>query len=572
MRSFIGPFIITLAVVVFIFLIRFLMQYFEEFLGKDLGIEVFAELFFYFGVNVTPQCYPLAVLMSSLFVFGNLGEHSELTAIKSAGISLLRVVRPILVFVIFLCVFVYYSNDQIVPKVNLKAYSLLYDIKRTKPGLDIKPGTFYTGLPDYAIKVTANEGDGQYLENVIIYDHTRSRGNTDVIFADHGSMETFMNDRYMKLTLYDGKSFSEQDAASSARRRHEAIHQFARTEFDTTTMVFDLSSFDMENTDERLFAQHYKMKDTETLDNDIDSMKLDMSEALLTNFENLSRYYRFHLSGTVELPEELAQEKAVLESGRWAPDSAELAQQAAAEESQAGTLDSARKAQAIADAQEMQPGDGPRRLDNRENAPAALRNVIEEDKETDAERAQRLRSTITTFDSAIISRVNILGDLPHNRPKIFKAAATSARYVKNNLNVQATKINNREARIREYRVERDKKLALAIACFVMFLIGAPLGSIIKKGGLGIPILISIGFFIYFYVFMTVGEKWGRQGLIDPLLAAWLPNLVMLPFGIFFLIQARNDSRLLDSDVYQRMLDKVRGGVKGKGRLRKPKFG
>ncbi|HAA12737.1 MAG TPA: YjgP/YjgQ family permease [Cytophagales bacterium] len=543
-RAFFGPFLITLAVVVFIFLIRFLMQYFEEFLGKDLGIGIFAELFFYFAVNVTPQAYPLAVLLSSLIVFGNLGEHSELTAIKSAGISLLRSVRPIFIFVIALVAFVYYSNDKIVPQVNLKAYSLLYDIRKTKPGLDIKPGTFYDGLPDYSIKVSDNQNDGAYLENIIIYDHTRGRGNSDVIFAKTGSMETFLNDKYMRLTLYEGQSYSEQDEAASARRRHEAIHQFARTQFDTTVMVFDLSSFEIEQTDESLFAQHYKMKDTRTLNDDIDSMRMDRIEAMSANFENVSRYYRYHIGGYLDMPAELKDQYQWVYDARYVEEDSTVV-----DTTQKVTDEGAPTNPNITLAAN-------RLVRDDDDPPSGEAETLATEGPDPAERKLALRE-IVEYDTALLASVDALSATVNNRQKVSKGAATSARYVKNNLNVQATKIENRDAQIRNFTVERGKKLSLAVSCFVMFLIGAPLGAIIKKGGLGVPVLISIGFFIIFYVFMSGGEKWGRQGIIEPILAVWLCNIVLLPFGLFFLRQARNDARLLENDFYLILWDRLR---------------
>ena len=558
-RAFLGPFFITFAVVVFIFLIRFLMQYFEEFVGKDLGLGVFAELFFYFGVNTTPQAYPLAVLLSCLIVFGNLGEHFELTAIKGAGISLLRSMRSIFVFVIILVAFAYYSNDQIVPEVNLKAYSLLYDIRKTKPGLDIKPGTFYDGLPDYSIKVSENEDDGGYLKDVIIYDHSRGQGNTDVIFAESGSMETFNNDKYMRLTLYNGRSFSEQDEASAARRRYEAIHQFARTEFDTTIMVFDLSSFDLEKTDQSLFSQHYKMKDTETLNHDIDSMYMDRDEAIIEGFQNIYRFYRFHMASNLDLPDGLAKENERIQELRYGPAPEDtVTPGSGGEMASAGALLAQRE------------GRGNQSEANLDEVPIdaelITKPTTQELSEDELEKERQLQArlaAITEPDSALIRKVEALSNLAHNKAKIFKSAATAARYVKNNLNVQATKVENREARIRDYRVERGKKLSLAFSCLVMFLIGAPLGAIIKKGGLGMPLLIAIIFFIIFYVFMSGGEKWGKLGLVDPIVAVWLCNLVLLPFGFFFLVKARNDARLLENDFYLILWDRFRKKVSKK---------
>ena len=171
--SFIGPFILTLVVVDFILLIVSLIKYFDKIFGKGLGIEVYIELFSYFSISASPDAFPLAVLLSSIMTFGNLGEHSELTAIKSSGISLTRALVPMLVFVLALTSFAVYFNTNLVPKVNLKTYSLLWDMRSKKPALDIREGVFYNGIPGYSIKVNEKIGDEQ-LKDIIIYDHTNS--------------------------------------------------------------------------------------------------------------------------------------------------------------------------------------------------------------------------------------------------------------------------------------------------------------------------------------------------------------------------------------------------------------
>jgi lipopolysaccharide export system permease protein len=199
LSSFIGPFLLTFLVVDFILLTQYMLKYFDEFVGKDLGFLVFAEMIGYFCINMTPIAFPLAVLLSSLMTFGNLGEHSELVALKSSGISLIRVMRPVFIFVLVLCAVVFYSNDQIVPRANLKAYSLLYDIRQTKPGLDIREGIFYNGIPGYSIKVNKKFKDDKTLKEIIIYNHSSGVGNKEVILADSGLMYTFLNERYLML-------------------------------------------------------------------------------------------------------------------------------------------------------------------------------------------------------------------------------------------------------------------------------------------------------------------------------------------------------------------------------------
>src|SRR5688572_16818705 len=192
--AFIGPFLITFFVVVFILLNINMLKYFDDIIGKGLDTLILGQLFFYFAIFTVPTAMPLAVLLSSLIAFGNLGEHFELTAIKSAGISLVRILLPIFLFVLVLTGIAFYANNNLVPKAALEAYSLLYDIKQKKPALDLREGAFYNGLPDVSIKVNEKFPDGITLKDIIVYDHRKNDGNKEVTVADSGRMSTILNE------------------------------------------------------------------------------------------------------------------------------------------------------------------------------------------------------------------------------------------------------------------------------------------------------------------------------------------------------------------------------------------
>lgn len=288
MKSFIGPFLLTTAVATFVLLIQYMLKYFDDFVGKDLGFTVFARLLLYFALNMLSVSLPLGVLVSSLMAFGNLGEHSELTAIKSAGISLIRTMRPIFIFVIFLSIGAFYFNDIVVPAANLKAYSLLYDIKHKKPALDIKPGVFYDGIPNYSIYAKSKYSDNKTLKNVMIYDHTEKSGNKTVILADSSIMYTILNERYLKLELYNGNYLSEEKKSGSP------VDQLYRTNFNKMEMVFSLSSFDLNRTDEELFQNNRQMKNVKQLTHDIDSMALEIIKNKSDMLINTGGFLKFH--------------------------------------------------------------------------------------------------------------------------------------------------------------------------------------------------------------------------------------------------------------------------------------
>ncbi|CAM9966223.1 unnamed protein product, partial [Chrysoparadoxa australica] len=267
LKSFIGPFILTTALATFILLIQYMLKYFDDFIGKDLGFMVFAELIFYFSLNMLQVALPLGVLVSSLMTFGTLGEHFELTAIKSAGLSLIRVLMPVFYFVVVLAIGAFFFNNHIVPTSNLKAFSLLYDIKKQKPGLDIKEGVFYGGIPDYSIKAKEKLSDNSTLKDVIIYDHSEGSGNNTVILADSSKMYTLFNDRYLKLELYHGNYYYDEEG-----KRTRELNRLTRTNFDRMDIVFSLSSFDLKRTKEELFQNNRQMKNIAELTTFIDSL------------------------------------------------------------------------------------------------------------------------------------------------------------------------------------------------------------------------------------------------------------------------------------------------------------
>ena len=563
LKSFLGPFILTFVVVVFILLTQYMLKHFEEFVGKDLGFYVFVELIMYFSINMTPMALPLAVLLSSLMTFGNLGEHFELTAIKSAGISLTRVLLPLFVFSCMLSVLAFFSNNYIVPKANLKAYSLLYDIKRTKPSLDLKEGAFYGGIPNYSIKVDEKYPDGVTLGNLIIYDHSAGQGNTKVILADSGKMYSIHNDTYLMLELFNGNSYSEI-ASQGSRVGKNTIEDFHRNSFDESKLVFSLASFGLQKTQEELFASNRMMKNVSQLSYDIDSMLTSRQQLHLEMYYNVNRYFTYHLKDKLEIPEHLIPEKIEApEDGIENNDTLQKGSTTTSDKTRdlpklkAGfTLASIKQDKAKVDTskKEIVQNDLILQADS-------LKHIALED--------SIIHTPVVVLDKDSIAWtvIDSVFHIPERNRKILKQALDQARYTKNNVAMQATREKNLTKELNTYIIEKNKKYAQAVACLVMFLIGAPLGAIIKKGGLGIPVIISIAFFIIFYVLTITGEKWGKESILDPLLATWVSNIILLPFGLFFLKQARNDVRVFEADFYRVALDKIKTRLKRIGLFR-----
>lgn len=454
-KAFFGPFVLTFFVVVFILLIQYLIKYFPDLVGKGLTYNVYFELLLYFSINVTPNALPLALLISSLMAYGNLGEHFELTAIKSAGISLIRTFLPIFLFAIILCFVAFYINNTIVPKANLKAFSLLYDIRQKKPTFDFKEGAFYNGLPGYSIKVNKKFKDGKTMKDIMIYNHSAGRGNIEIVTADSGQMYMLNNDRYLVMELYNGQSVSEvvENAKPTAQ-------QFARNQFSKSKIVFSMESFSMQRTQEELFASHKIMRNVDELKHDFDSLRVQVDTLTNATFQSVKPFYSYNF-----------------------------------------------------------------KVDTLENKEVKLKSSFYSD--------------------------------TNNVLNVLRYATNSARSIKSYMASQNDRVKYLIKDANSYEIEWYKKYTMSFACLIMFLIGAPLGAIIKKGGLGVPILVSIIFFIIYYVFALVAEKWAKEGLFDIAISMWFTNLVFFPIGLFFLRQARNDSRILETDYFAVLWDNIK---------------
>ncbi len=499
--AFLGPFIITFLVVVFILLMRFLIMYFPDLVGKDLGVFVFAKLAFYFSMNMITVALPLAILLSCLITFGNLGEHFELTAIKGAGISLLRALQPIFITVCLLTIVAFYANNYIVPKANLFAWSLLYDIKHKKPSLDIKAGAFYNGIPDFSIKVNKKMPDGVSLKEIMIYDHTRRLGNTDLIIADSGKMYLINGDRYLMMELFNGKHYSLGDR--NPKQRVKKADPFTRSTFKKSKFSFNLASFDLQETKKELFASNRLMKTLDQLEHDTDSIGRSLEEVYYNQWITTDRYYSYFLKGKMNIP---AKYSSFVE--------ADTVNQEAIKKMTQVPKDTIKNAVKLTES----------KLDS-----AALAEMKQK-QHAKWERDQQVMQTAPTT-------------------KVLKQALGQARYAKNHLTTQLERIKHRRKEYNIHAIEKEKKYTMSVACIIMFLIGAPLGAIIKKGGLGVPVIVAIVFFLCYYVIMILGEKYAKENIINITLGVWTPIILMLPIGLFFLKQARNDARIFESDVY-----------------------
>jgi lipopolysaccharide export system permease protein len=545
LQSFIGPFILTFLVVVFILLMQHMLKYFDDIIGKGLDWATIGQLLFYFGIFMMPIAMPLAVLLASLITFGNLGEHFELTAIKASGVSLTRILRPIFFFVLFLTSIAFYTNNYLVPNAALEAYSLMYDIKQKKPALEIREGVFYNGIPDVSIKVNEKfTEDDDALKGVIIYDHRKNDGNKQVTVADSGRMSTFNNEQYLKLELfngyfYDEGSSTERDMTGQKKQANETPQEtLSRTKFSRLQVVFDLSSFALSRTDQRWFQSDRMMRNMGELQSDIDSVNGLVLGQRLSYYKSRPTffvYYQRH--DTIALPEELVLFDLYKDSLAKIENAKLEATAIAATTDSASALEiKAKKNQLTFNKFKSNPQAVSSARKNRTFKPKVV---------------QPLASSATT-------KLNIdsLLNLPLTRDHV-QAAANYARQTKNQITSSKDYEDNYVKGRTVFEVQWHKILSNSLACIVMFLIGAPLGAIIKRGGLGVPFLVSILFFIVFYLLTMQGEKWAKTGSISAWSGVWAADFILLWIGLFFLRQARVDARLFENDFYMVVFDKLK---------------
>ncbi len=447
----------TFFIAVFILLMQFLWKYVDDFVGKGLEWYVIAQLMFYASATFVPLALPLAILLSSLMTFGNLGERYELTAMKAAGISLRSVMKPLIVVSIIISVVAFYFSNNVMPYANLKFKSLLYDVQAKKPTVNIQEGMYYSGIDGFVIKIGKKDRDGKTIHNVIIYNHTKRMGNNNLTIAKSGKMELSNDNRFLVFTLFDGANYDEDISTPMNMIKRPML----RTMFKEEKRRFDLSAFAMSKTNEDLFKGHFQMLNIKQLSLTEDTLLMDLN----------ARKEDFYKTSVSKF---------------WALNS---------------QYDSTYKV----------------RLDT---LPKLHGNFAD----------------------------NFIGD---NKARIVNIALQNVRGTMGDIDYFNIEFKDKEEYIRRYDIEWHRKFTLSIACLILFFIGAPLGAIIRKGGFGLPVVLSVLFFVIFHIISIIGEKVSREGTLDASKGMWIASAVLLPIGVFLTYKATTDSQLLDSDVWLR---------------------
>jgi lipopolysaccharide export system permease protein len=463
-KSFIGPLLVTFFIAILVLLMQFLWTYIDELAGKGLSMGIILQLMYYASATFVPMALPLAILLSSLMTYGNLGENYELIAAKASGISLWQLMKPLVIIAIILTGVTFYFSNNILPKANLKMMSLLRDVRQQKPTLNIREGIFNKDLDNYVIKVGKKDKDGKHIENIVIYDHSNYGPALRITTAKNGIMETTPDQRYLVFTLYDGMSYME----IREKRNDYYTIPLQRIYFDKQILHINISNFAFQRSDPGLLKEHYKMLNISQLNYFIDSLETDYTKIQEQQSTLLSMTF----------------------NNWWIY---------------------------IANDSTFKP-----------NA-----NV-----------------TNNTFDSLI----NLLDDI--HRREMYKMASEQVLNNANMLDNQADLSKSLKKSKAYYEIEWHRKFTLAIACLLLFFIGAPLGAIIRKGGLGFPLVISVLVFVLYYIITIIFEKTAKDLIISPFIGMWLPAFLLLLFGLWLTIKTIKDSPLMEADAWLKRINNI----------------
>lgn len=458
-KSFLPPFVITLFVSVFLFfLVQIVITYLDDLIGKGLSFWTLTQLFTYAWIAIIPQCIPLAVLLASIMTFGSLAENYELAALKSAGLSLFKIIKPVFYTVVILAALTFVFNNYILPVVTWKSQSLLWDIRQAKPAMNIKEGIFYNKIEDYSLRVGKKGKDGNSIQDVLIYDHTAGIGNNVQLYADSGYMNMSADTNYLIIKLFKGNRYEEIENTQVNKK----AKQFSQLNFKELEVNIELTDFKLKRTDENLFKHHYEMMNIWQIDNELDTIRTQL-ERKRTNLNTQAKnsfYYR--TSNFIKKPVE---------------------------------------------------------------KPVNIRKFYGSLSAPDYNRAIENALNLARNSSGFIDSVN-----DGSRDELYREA--------------------------HFEMGWHEKINVCFACIVLFFVGAPLGAIIRKGGMGLPVVMAVIFFLAYFILTEAFKGLTSEGIVHAWFGMWLPLLIFLPLGVFLTYKAATDSALFDIDVYLQPIKKL----------------
>lgn len=476
LTTFIPLFLMTFAICLFLVLMQFLWKYVEDMVGKGLGLDVIGEMFFYAALNLIPMALPLAILLASLMVFGNLGENLELLAIKSAGIPLLRIMKPLIILIFFISVGAFFFQNNAMPKIQTKFYSLLISIRQASPELDVPESVFYKEIEGYNLYVEKKNQQTGMLYDVLIYDVASGFNNMAVIVCDSAEMNSTEDKRMLIFTMYSGQQFQNFTQGSNNRSQVGFV-PYARENFDVKTMMIPY-------------------------DANFNRMGEDVIEGSST-----SNYV-----------------------------SKNLAQLGASIDSMTTIMDSVNRVD---------------RRSMRNFSYLSFRNSYPAEKKDSLIAVAKFPEVVIPRPDTLLQSKNIQEQSNVLQSAFMKADNNNNEFLFRSLNKTTT-----QKTINRHWVEWHRKFTIPFTCLIFFFIGAPLGSIVRKGGLGTPIVISVVLFIIYYIVDNVGYKMTRDGVWEHWFGMWFSSFILMPIGVFLTYKAMNDSVIMNADTYLESFKKL----------------
>jgi lipopolysaccharide export system permease protein len=462
-KAFITPFIATFLVAWFVFIMQFFWLYIDDFVGKGLDNLTILKLIAYLAPTLVPMALPLGILLAGIMTLGNTAESSELTAVKSAGISLFRFTLPLIIFIAVISGMAFLFNNYVIPAVNLKFYTLLSDIRSTKPAVNIKAGVFYNQIPGYSIYIEAKDADNKTIREIMIYDHTSGKGNDKLIVAKKGLMYISEDKKYLIFELSNGCRYEEKQGKLKTDKEH------IKLEFKFWKKIFDLSSFVMQKNSQEGLSSSEMMMPNQQVSRKIDTVYKTINNYAIQNTSSLKQYLGIVAMDT--------------------------------------------------------------------NSFVFTQNTTPKIKSTQKYFHQQLP------DSAL--------------SKVFSAAESTVRSVKGMAEIYKSDYNIQTLNITRYKIEWHRKITLAISCLILFLIGAPLGAIIRKGGFGLPFVTAVIFFVLYRFLNVFSEKIAESGKLSPFTGMWAPPAILLSIALFLFYFANADSKIFTKSFYTTFFNKVK---------------
>lgn len=487
LRNFLSLFLLTLMVCVFILLMQFVWLHVRDLVGKGVEVSVLAEFFIYAVASVVPLALPLAILLASLITFGNLGEQVELTAMKAAGISLFRIIRPLVFAVMFICVGAFYFSNNVLPVTQVKLWTLIFSLRQKSPELDIPEGEFYDGISGFHIYVRHKNPRRGMLYDMMIYDYSKGFRDATVMVADSGKVIFSDDKQYLMLHLYSGESFENLNHQQQRATGTTKNIPYRRESFSEKQILIDFNS-DLNRMDESVLSDQHVSKDAMQLIHSIDSVHaLSVSKGREQSQQMIESRFFGRERHSVAVNQQLAEAY------------------------------SERVQKAIEAGEDLHKNYNPDSLFN---------SFSDKDKE-----------------------------------KILSLAIERAHSQRDQIDYNAVVLDDYQRYIRRHEIELHRKFTLAFACLIFFFIGAPLGAIIRKGGLGTPVIISVVLFIFYYIIDNTGYKMAREALWPCWAGMWLSSFVLLPIGIFLTYKAATDSALFNPEAWTKQLEYIKKKLK-----------